>query len=153
MSAHMKKLITLALWMCFTTSITWAQPVFLVTEAEAAASFAAGGMLNPRSVSQPGSPQIELLTPDISKPVSAPTNIDIRFVGNPPSEPKPDTFRVLYGAFRIDITQRLLGVAKVSKEGIKVKDAVLPKGRHQLSLLITDSMGRQNQQVVAFTVE
>ena len=149
----MTKLIALALWMSFSASISWAQPVFLVTEAEAAASFAAGGMLNPRSVSQPGSPQIEFLTPDISKPVSAPTNIDIRFVGNPPSEPKPDTFRVLYGSFRIDITQRLLGVAKVSKDGIKVKDAVLPKGRHQLSLMITDSMGRQNQQVVAFTVE
>ena len=149
----MTKLIALALWMSFSASISWAQPVFLVTEAEAAASFAAGGMLNPRSVSQPGSPQIEFLTPDISKPVSAPTNIDIRFVGNPPSEPKPDSFRVLYGSFRIDITQRLLGVAKVSKEGIKVKDAVLPKGRHQLSLMITDSMGRQNQQVVAFTVE
>jgi hypothetical protein len=153
MSTYMTKLIALALWMGFTSSITWAQPVFLVTEAEATASFAAGGMLNPRNVSQPGSPQIELLTPDISKPVTAPTSIDIRFVGNPPSEPKPDTFRVLYGSFRIDITQRLLGVAKVSKEGIKVKDAVLPKGRHQLALMITDSMGRQNQQVVAFTVE
>ena len=149
----MKKLIALAMWMGFTASISWAQPVFLVTEAEAAASFAAGGMLNPRNASQPGSPQIEFLTPDISKPVTAPTSIDIRFVGNPPSEPKPDTFRVLYGAFRIDITQRLLGVAKVSKDGIKVKDAVLPKGRHQLSLMITDSMGRQNQQAVAFTVE
>ena len=153
MSPYMKKLLALALWMGFTSTLTWAQPVFLVTEAEAAASFAAGGMLNPRSVSQPGSPQIEFLTPDISRPVTAPTSIDIRFVGNPPSEPKPDTFRVLYGSFRIDITQRLLGVAKVSKDGIKVKDAVLPKGRHQLSLMITDSMGRQNQQVVAFTVE
>jgi hypothetical protein len=153
MSKYMKKLMALALWMGFTASITWAQPVFLVTEAEAAASFAAGGMLNPRNASQPGSPQIEFLTPDISKPVTAPTSIDIRFVGNPPSEPKPDTFRVLYGSFRIDITQRLLGVAKVSKDGIKVKDAVLPKGRHQLALMITDSMGRQNQQVVAFTVE
>ena len=153
MSTYMTKLIVLALWMGFTSSLTWAQPVFLVTEAEAAASFAAGGMLNPRSVSQPGSPQIEFLTPDISKPVTAPTSIDIRFVGNPPSEPKPDTFRVLYGSFRIDITQRLLGVAKVSKDGIKVKDAVLPKGRHQLALMITDSMGRQNQQVVSFTVE
>lgn len=153
MSTYMTKLIALSLWMGFTSSLTWAQPVFLVTEAEATASFAAGGMLNPRNVSQPGSPQIELLSPDISKPVTAPTSIEVRFVGNPPSEPKPDTFRVLYGAFRIDITQRLLGVAKVSKDGIKVKDAVLPKGRHQLSLMITDSLGRQNQQVVAFTVE
>lgn len=148
-----KKFLAVVFWMGCTASICSAQPFVLVTEAEAAASIAAGGMLNPRSVSQPGAPQIELLAPDISKAISAPTNIELRFVGNPPSEPKPDTFRILYGAFRIDITQRLLGVAKVTKEGIKVRDAVLPKGRHQLSLTISDSMGRQSQQLVAFTVE
>ena len=134
-----KKIISVTLWLGLTTTLSWAQPFVLVTEAEAKASVEAGGMMNPRSVSQPGSPQIELLSPDISKVISAPTNIELRFVGNPPSEPKPDTFRILYGAFRIDITQRLLGVAKVTKEGIKVQNALLPKGRHQLSLTISDS--------------
>jgi hypothetical protein len=148
-----KKLLAVLIWMGCTATICSAQPFVLVTEAEAAASIAAGGMMNPRSVSQPGAPQIELLIPDTSKAISAPTNIELRFVGNPPSEPRPDTFRILYGAFRIDITQRLLGVAKVTKDGIKVRDAVLPKGRHQLSLTISDSMGRQSQQLVAFTVE
>jgi hypothetical protein len=148
-----KKLLAVLLWMGCTASICSAQPFVLVTEAEAAASIAAGGMMNPRSVSQPGAPQIELLTPDTSKAISAPTNIELRFLGNPPSEPRPETFRILYGAFRLDITQRLLGVAKVTKDGIKVRDAVLPKGRHQLSLMISDSMGRQTQQLVAFTVE
>ncbi len=148
-----KKLLAALLWMGCSVPICSAQPFVLVTEAEAAASIAAGGMMSPRIVSQPGAPQIELLTPDTSKAISAPTNIELRFVGNPPSEPKPDTFRILYGAFRLDITQRLLGVAKVTKDGIKVRDAVLPKGRHQLSLMISDSMGRQTQQLVAFTVE
>jgi hypothetical protein len=148
-----KKLLAVLLWMGCTASICSAQPFVLVTEAEAAASIAAGGMMNPRIVSQPGAPQIELLTPDTSKAISAPTNIELRFLGNPPSEPRPETFRILYGAFRLDITQRLLGVAKVTKDGIKVRDAVLPKGRHQLSLTISDSMGRQTQQLVAFTVE
>lgn len=148
-----KKLFAVMLWMGCTASICSAQPFVLVTEAEAAASIAAGGMMSPRIVSQPGAPQIELLTPDTSKAISAPTNIELRFLGNPPSEPRPDTFRILYGAFRIDITQRLLGVAKVTKDGIKVRDAVLPKGRHQLSLTISDSMGRQSQQLIAFTVE
>ena len=148
-----KNLIAVVFWVGCTASLCSAQPFVLVTEAEATASIAAGGMMSPRSVSQPGAPQIELLTPDTSKAISAPTNIELRFVGNPPSEPKPDTFRILYGAFRIDITQRLLGVAKVTKDGIKVRDAVLPKGRHQLSLIISDSMGRQSQQLVSFTVE
>lgn len=149
----MKNFLSLMLSMGCTASICSAQPFVLVTEAEAAASIAAGGVITPRSVGQPGSLQIELIAPDISKAISAPTNIEVRFVGNPPSEPKPDTFRILYGAFRIDITQRLLGVAKVTKEGIKVQEAVLPKGRHQLSMSISDSMGRQSQQTVAFTVE
>ena len=148
-----KNYLAVMLWMGLTASICSAQPFVLVTEAEAAASFAAGGMMNPRTLSQPGSPQIELLAPDISKAIAAPTNIELRFVGNPPSEPKPETFRILYGAFRIDITQRLLGVAKVTKDGIKVRDAVLPKGRHQLYLTILDSMGRQSQQLFSFTVE
>jgi hypothetical protein len=148
-----KKLLAVVFWIYCTASLCSAQPFVLVTEAEATASIAAGGMMNPRSVSQPGAPQIELLTPDTSKAISAPTNIELRFVGNPPSEPKPDTFRILYGAFRIDITQRLLAVAKVTKDGIKVRDAMLPKGRHQLALTISDSMGRQSQQLVAFTVE
>ncbi|WP_353237161.1 hypothetical protein [Limnohabitans sp.] len=149
----MKNFLSLMLSMGCTASICSAQPFVLVTEAEAAASIAAGGVITPRSVGQPGSLQIELIAPDISKAISAPTNIEVRFVGNPPSEPKPDTFRILYGAFRIDITQRLLGVAKVTKEGIKIQEAVLPKGRHQLSMSISDSMGRQSQQTVAFTVE
>ena len=148
-----KKSLAIVLWIGLTTPVCFAQTFILVTDSEAAASFAAGEAMSPRSVSQPGAPKIELLFPDTSKAISAPTNIELRFVGNPPSEPKPDTFRILYGAFRIDITQRLLGVATVTKEGIKVRDAVLPKGRHQLSLTISDSMGRQSQQLVAFTVE
>lgn len=148
-----KKYLTIVFWIFLATSFCSAQPLMLVTEEEAAASISAGGMMSPRNVSQPGAPLIELLAPDTSKAISGPTNIELRFVGNPPSEPKPDTFRILYGAFRIDITQRLLGVAKVTKEGIKVRDAILPKGRHQLSMTISDSLGRQSQQLVAFTVD
>lgn len=133
-----KKSLAVVLWIALTTPVCFAQPFVLVMDSEADASFAAGEVMSPRSVSQPGAPKIELLFPDTSKSISAPTNIELRFVGIPPSELKPDTFRILYGAFRIDIIQRLLGVSKVTKDGIKVRDAVLPKGRHQLSLSISD---------------
>jgi hypothetical protein len=49
---------------------------------------------------------------------------------------------VLYRAFRLDITQRLLGVVKVTKEGIQMRDAVLPSGRHRLALTLADTLGR-----------
>ena len=131
----------------------YAQPLMLVSEAEAKASIEAGGLPTPRSTPQPGAPRIELLSPDIKKPVNVPTKIEVKFSGNPPAEPKPETFKALYGAFKIDITQRLLGVAKVTKEGIQVTDASLPSGKHQLLLLLTDTLGRESQQVVSFTVQ
>ncbi len=130
-----------------------AQRVMLITPEEASASQAAGGLITPRSSPQPGAPQISLVSPDVSKPVGAPTPIELRFLVTPPAEVRPETFRALYGAFRIDITQRLLGVAKVTKDGISVGEAVLPSGRHQLALMITDSLGRETQSVVSFSVK
>ena len=130
----------------------YAQPLMLVTEAEAKASIEAGGLPTPRSSPQPGAPRIELLSPDIKKPVNVPTKIEVKFSGNPPAEPKPETFKALYGAFKIDITQRLLGVAKVTKDGIQVTDASLPSGKHQLLLSLTDTLGRESQQVISFIV-
>jgi len=130
-----------------------AQRVMLITPEEASASQSAGGLIAPRSAPQPGAPQISLVSPDVSKPVGAPTPIELRFLVTPPAEVRPETFRALYGAFRIDITQRLLGVAKVTKDGISVGEAVLPSGRHQLALMITDSLGRETQSVVSFSVK
>jgi hypothetical protein len=132
---------------------THAQSLLLVTEAEAKASMEVGGLPTPRSTPNVGAPRIELVSPDIKKAVTVPTKIEVKFSGNAPAEPKPETFKALYGAFRIDITQRLLGVAKVTKEGINVSDATLPSGRHQLLLLLTDTLGRETQQVVSFTVQ
>ena len=140
----------------FFTSLTGAasaQSFALVTEQEAAASRAAGGMIIPRLTAQAGAPRIEVLVPDVTKPVGAPTSIEVKFVTTAPAEPRPESFRVLYGAFRIDVTQRLLGVANVTKEGIKVNGANLPSGRHQLALTLTDTLGRETQQVVQFVVQ
>jgi hypothetical protein len=109
-------------------------------------------MITPRLTPQAGAPRIEVLVPDVSKPVGAPTGIEVRFVATAPAEPRPESFRVLYGAFKIDVTQRLLGVANVTKEGIKVSGASLPSGRHQLALTITDTMGREAQQIIQFVV-
>ena len=146
------KMILAGLTATFTLNL-YAQPLMLVTEAEAKASIEAGGLPTPRSSPQPGAPRIELLSPDVKKPISVPTKIEVKFSGNPPAEPKPETFKALYGAFKIDITHRLLGVAKVTKEGIQVSDASLPSGKHQLLLSLTDSLGREAQQVVSFTVQ
>jgi hypothetical protein len=82
-----------------------------------------------------------------------PTKIELRFVTNAPAEPKPESFKALYGAFKIDITSRILSSAKVTKQGITVSEAQLPAGKHQLVLTLTDTLGREAQQVLAFTVQ
>jgi hypothetical protein len=129
----------------------WAgSPLLLVSEAESRASEEAGGLLMPRTSASTSGPKIELLAPDVSRPVSVPTRIDLRFAAPLPAEPNPETFKALYGAFRLDITRRLLGSAK---EGISVPQAMLPAGKHQLILSLTDTMGRESQQLISFVVQ
>lgn len=140
------------LFMIVFSTIANAQPLMLVTEAEVKASMEAGELPTTRSLPAPGAPRIELVSPDIKKAVTVPTKIEMKFSGNAPAEPKPETFKALYGAFKIDITQRLLGVAKVTKDGINVSDATLPSGKHQLVLMLTDTLGRETQQLVSFVV-
>ena len=51
---------------------------------------------------------------------------------------KPDTFKVRYGAFKLDITGRITAAPKVTAEGIDVAEAALPKGSHRLSIEIQE---------------
>ena len=125
----------------------------LVTEAEMLASQAAGDLLTPRSATVLGAPRIELVTPDVKAPVSTPTRILLRFFGSAPAQPRPDSFRVLYGMLKLDITSRLLGLAKVTQDGLDVAEAALPRGSHTLTLRLEDSVGRATLQTVQFTVQ
>jgi len=148
---HRTASMLLALSMLHSAKLA-AEPLMLVSEAEARASMEAGELPTTRSLPPPGAPRIELLSPDVKAPIAVPTRIEVKFSGSAPAEPKPESFKALYGSFRIDITQRLLGVAKVTKEGISVNEAALPSGKHQLVLILTDTLGREAQQVVSFTV-
>jgi hypothetical protein len=97
-------------------------------------------------------PLIELSAPKLSAPVSSPTPIELRFQPTPPSTVKPDTFKVLYGSFEIDITKRILNVAKVTEGGVSVQEASLPKGKHKLLMVVEDSAGRKGNKVIEFEV-
>jgi hypothetical protein len=153
MTLHQSILVFTTLMALSLPPVSHTAPMMLVTAEEAAASDAAGGLIAPRSAPTLGAPRIEFVAPDLKRPIAVPTKIEVRFMGNAPAEPKPETFKALYGAFRIDITQRLLGVAKVTKDGISVSDAALPPGKHQLLLTLTDTLGREAQHVVSFTVQ
>ncbi len=125
---------------------------FLVTAEEMLASNNAPPQFTSKSLPVKDAPIIELTTPKLSTPVSSPTSIELRFQPKPPSIVKPESFRVLYGAFGLDITKRLLSVANVSELGVFVQEASLPKGRHKLTMVVEDSAGRKGNRTVEFDV-
>jgi hypothetical protein len=136
-----------------TGGLALAEPPFLVTEQEAADSRAAPPRLEPRTVPAPGAPRIQLLSPDLNAAVPSPTRIQVKFEPAAAAAINPETFRVRYGAFKLDITSRITASAKVTADGIDVSQAALPKGSHRLFIEIQDSQGRTGERRVDFTVQ
>lgn len=96
---------------------------------------------------------IELFAPKLTAKIISPTPIELKFQPTPPSMVKPDTFRVLYGAFELDITKRILSVAKVTESGVFIQEASLPKGKHKLMMVIEDTSGRRGMKAFEFEVQ
>lgn len=145
---------TLATWLlpALSQAQNLAAPGFLVSEQEAAQSRAAP-QLSARTVRVPDAPQIDIIAPDIKGSITSPTVVQLRFKPVSPAVIKPESFKALYGAFRIDITSRLLKVARLDGEGLTVEGAQLPSGSHRIALEIEDSAGRVGTQLLSVTVQ
>ena len=111
--------LTLAAWLL--TPLSQAQSIgsagLLVSEQEASQSRAAP-QLSARAARVPDAPQIDIIAPDIKGSITSPTVVQLRFKPVSPAVIKPESFKALYGAFRIDITSRLLKVARLDGEGL-----------------------------------
>ena len=109
--------------------------------------------ISPKSSFVEDAPVIEVLTPKLPASISSPTHIDLKFQAVAPSKVKPESFKALYGTFQIDITKKLLSVAKVTETGVKVQEATLPKGMHKILLTIEDTSGRVGNHTIEFEVK
>ena len=145
----MKKLLLLFLFFC--TAASYAH--MLVSIDEMNSSNNAPPQFRAKSVTPKDAPVIELSSPKVSAPVSSPTPIELKFQPTPPSAVKPETFKVLYGSFEIDITKRILNVAKVTEAGVFVQEASLPKGKHKLLMVVEDTAGRRGNRSIDFEVK
>lgn len=145
----MKKTIGLLMYL----SISACAAQLLVSIEEMNASNNAPPPFRAKSVAPKDAPIIELSTPKLSAPISSPTPIELKFQPTPPSAVKPETFKVLYGSFEIDITKRLLNVAKVTEAGVFVQEANLPKGKHKLLMVVEDTAGRRGNRSIDFEVK
>ena len=145
----MKTLIGIFLYL----SISACAAQLLVSIDEMNASNNAQSPFKAKSVATKDAPVIELSAPKLSAAVSSPTPIELKFQPTAPSTVKPETFKVLYGSFEIDITKRILNVAKVTETGVFVQEANLPKGKHKLLMVVEDNAGRRGNRSIDFEVK
>jgi hypothetical protein len=146
------KHITAFLTLCACIFAAQAAPLMLVTQQEASASNNAPPTFTPKFMPEKDAPKIEVAAPNLTAPLASPTPIQMNFSVTSPATVKPETFKVLYGAFQIDVTQRLLSAAKVTAQGMNVQEASLPSGKHKLHLSVEDSMGRKGYRLVEFQI-
>lgn len=148
-----RSLKTLFLSLLFISTQIFAQSTFLVSEEEMVRSNSSKTLFYPKTVVSPDAPKIELVSPKLDSTISSPTQIQLKFLPKNPATAKPETFQILYGTFRIDITERLLKVATVTPQGINVPEAKLPNGKHKLFLNVQDSDGRVGSRLIEFEIK
>lgn len=102
---------------------------------------------------QPGAPVIDIVEPDAKKPIKSPFGIRIRFRPGSGASIDPASFRVKYGWLNLDITERLIGHAKVDASGVAADDAEIPAGEYSITLQIADTLGRIGTRTFGFRVE
>lgn len=95
-------------------------------------------------------PMIEIIEPDLTRPINSPVRIRIRFQAPAGAVIDPASFRATYGWF--DITKQLLAHAKIDASGISADDAEVPSGKYKVTLQISDTKGRVGTQVLGFQV-
>ncbi len=99
-------------------------------------------------------PRIRILAPLLGKTLTAPLDIDLRFLPTGSAPIRPDTFRMCYvGSIAMDITKRITDRVSVSQSGLHVTGVQLPHGHHRLLLLIADERGRLGRSEAVFDID
>jgi hypothetical protein len=108
-------------------------------------------MLSAKSVT----PLIEVLKPELNAElkVKAPFTITVHFKGQPDAAIVPSTFKILYGALKFDITNRITKFVTITNEGFSIENAQIPVGKHKLILQVEDEKHRLAERELKFEVE
>lgn len=100
-------------------------------------------------------PLIDILKPEPAADlkVKAPFAITVQFKAQADAPIDPATFKVMYGAFKVDITGRITKFVKVTKDGFSLENAQIPVGKHRLTLSVLDEKQRAAERELRFEVE
>lgn len=124
----------------------------LVTPQEVAEYNGDGERPRTRAFPNPEAPVIEVVRPQEGQPLSAPVTIQLRFRPQAGAPINPASFQASYGAFGLDITQRLLQYARVDPGGMVLENVAIPAGSHRITLKVADAAGRTGERTFRFTV-
>ena len=127
----------------------------LVTAAEVSASKAAVPMQEAEfaPVDLKG-PFIQVIDPtSLDVPLKNPFKMEVLFKPQQGATLDFTSFKALYGALKLDITDRLLKEATKTPTGIRLANVDVPSGRHKLLLSIKDNQGHISAKEIIFRVE
>ena len=127
----------------------------LITAEEAQASQAAVPMLAvDEAPMNPQGPVIAVVDAEaLAQPLKNPFSMEILLQAQRDAELNFASFKAFYGAFKIDITQRLLKESSKTLTGLKIANVQIPSGRHKILLRVSDTKGRTAEKEIAFKVE
>jgi len=133
-----------------------ADPAWLVSPDEVGRDHRAQSAA-PKSVSlpkglTPGAPQIEIRQPGQLSGVKAPFPIQLGFKASDGADIDLKSFRVRYGFLKLDITDRLLKKAQLTRDGLSLPEAAIPPGQHRLLIRLVDTRARETELDVSLTV-
>ena len=128
----------------------------LVTPSEAREFQGEGGYYEPMPLrARSIVPGIDILRPQPAPElkVRSPFVLAAQFKATGDAPIVPSTFKVLYGAQRVDITERITKFAQVTPEGFSLERAQLPPGKHKLLLQVQDARQRVAERELRLEVE
>lgn len=133
------------------TPDTW-----LVTPSEALAFKGEDGF-NAEPAFRPSAvvPLVDLVRPEpvTDLRVKAPLAHAVQFNGQADAPLDPATFKMMYGALKLDITNRITKFVTVTKEGFSLENAKIPADKHRLTLQIQDEKQRVAERELRVEVE
>jgi len=96
-------------------------------------------------------PEIVINLPDMSRTLNSPIRIDVTFRprGDVPIDLSSIRVRLLK-LVKIDITRRVRKY--ITTEGIKVREIMVPPGKHRIEFSISDQKGRRTAKIVQLIV-
>jgi hypothetical protein len=132
-----------------------ASAVDLVTPDEANRSQQAPPVVEAQSSApDPLAPLIAVVDPQaIGKALKNPFRMEIDFKTSDGARLDFSTFKAYYGAFKIDITERLLKEATRTDSGLRLSNVNVPSGSHKIILRIKDDQSRMGERELYFKVE